>query len=421
MADSVEQFLEQSDGGGVRDSEGAFTVDVARALEKLQAFQLANPGDYLLKVVQAAAALGAPEITFKVGLKAVKASFALNQLEAPVPESIAHSLAGRGEWESEAARHIGIALRAGIGAGFQKSIFRLGPDHFLSLSPGDAHCQGTRQATGEKVDIHFLRGGLLRSLRGLLFSQEHSILYERVRFASFGVKLDGRKVERGWPRTARAQGHWYEYQSLPYYLMEGYYAPGPSLPGFFPPAVDLKEHRSLDRAGHFNTGELTDSGGYYEFKHRWRLTAMPIPTMYRVFDESMGIVARTEYQPECGVIFCQPLKLTGRAELTFLLDGVSSVPVSVDLGCPGLLVVASAVGLNVDLTEFQIVQDEAYRTRVEAIRIAALRFIHDLNCYRRFYGMLHSAIKQNSSHAMSSNPSYSEDVRKGIQQRLPRQ
>ena len=58
MNDNLDNLLEELRSRGVLDSTDAFGVDVIRGESKLGRFQLANPGHYLLKILQAAVVNG---------------------------------------------------------------------------------------------------------------------------------------------------------------------------------------------------------------------------------------------------------------------------------------------------------------------------------------------------------------------------
>lgn len=58
----LEQFLQDELQGGIHDSAGQFTMARQKALEKLGSFQLPRPTAWVLKVVQAAVAIGSPAL-----------------------------------------------------------------------------------------------------------------------------------------------------------------------------------------------------------------------------------------------------------------------------------------------------------------------------------------------------------------------
>ena len=76
-------FLEETTEAGQYDSTGVFTTSVGRGLEMLASYQLAPPSAWILKVVQAAVAWGAQELT--VRQSATRTSFAFAHGVRPFP------------------------------------------------------------------------------------------------------------------------------------------------------------------------------------------------------------------------------------------------------------------------------------------------------------------------------------------------
>lgn len=70
-----ETFLDKIGADGRLESHGDFTLDVARARTKLGQFALPEPGLWVVKLVQAAVAAGAPEIRFTFSRRKVRAEF----------------------------------------------------------------------------------------------------------------------------------------------------------------------------------------------------------------------------------------------------------------------------------------------------------------------------------------------------------
>ncbi|MGE0490505.1 MAG: hypothetical protein AB7S38_14965 [Vulcanimicrobiota bacterium] len=77
MHSQLEHYLRRLEGQGRLESAGQFSLDQKRALEKLASFQLPRPGDWALKLIQAAVAGGAAEaIAVRLGRKQAEFSFA---------------------------------------------------------------------------------------------------------------------------------------------------------------------------------------------------------------------------------------------------------------------------------------------------------------------------------------------------------
>jgi len=65
LSSQLETFLKEQQAEGILDSQGKFTLDRGKALEKLAAFQLPRETSWILKVVQAAVRCGAPGLEIR--------------------------------------------------------------------------------------------------------------------------------------------------------------------------------------------------------------------------------------------------------------------------------------------------------------------------------------------------------------------
>lgn len=368
MAESLEQFLEQS---GTPESEGSFTVDINQALKKLGRFQLARPGEHLLKVVQAANALKFEELNIKLGIRTVYAKLEIPPEVDLSPETIALGLTERAPWSSRAARHLGVALQAALGSqDCNSACWRLG-DGCLSLGGGgQVECRPDTTKARLGV-IVFQRSSLLKGVHAKLFGEQHTVVHRRACFSEVPLRLDSREVLHGWSCPNRRDGDWFDYTTVPYFLMLGLVAPRDHLPGFrFRSAGTAGDYGSVaplrNRAFKMCRNQMWD--GYYELRGATNRNRM----LYRYYN-------RGEYPSGdfrlFGAAFILPLKLSGPAEVRFLLDGVTSRPVAAQWGCPGLQVLVSGEGLAVDLTEFQVVENDLFQQRMEAVRIEASNFM----------------------------------------------
>ncbi len=116
-----DDFVKLQRSAGQLDSEGVFTIDERHALLKLGAFQLPKPATWVLKLVQAAVAAGAPHMRIKQGVAATIFEFE-SQVELDVREMMA-SLTSTQEVLSRPLTHLTLGLRS-VGIG-QKRPFTL--------------------------------------------------------------------------------------------------------------------------------------------------------------------------------------------------------------------------------------------------------------------------------------------------------
>lgn len=363
---SLEDFLERARLAGQTHSAGQFTVDVERALQKLQAYQLPGPGHYLAKLFQAATLWEAQEFKVRIGLTRTVVEFRCNYTDSMNVVRLAEAMTGRGQWVAPAARHLGLAVRGALGASGWVE-WRVGSQS-LQIAPGRVQVHQPAQPATEPVCARFVlgRGGLLA---GLASSEEradeHVVASEMGRYASVAVTLDGRATQRGFIYPPKVGGAWYEGDSVRYHLMEGFLAAHADLPDYHGPAPVLDQFQA-EGGGIHRSREVT-------WEEQAILAGWLTTPLFLYVDPAL------QYGTGYGARFCLPLELSGPARLTLILDGAPARPKQVDLGCPGLRCVASGQGLAVDLSEFQVIEDAAYEARLESIRAAAGQFLRQVN------------------------------------------
>ncbi|MGE0490688.1 MAG: hypothetical protein AB7S38_15895 [Vulcanimicrobiota bacterium] len=364
---SLEGFLEQARLAGQTHSAGQFTVDVERALQKLQAYQLPGPGHYLAKLFQAATLWQARKFEVRIGLLRTVAEFACNYDDSMNVVRLAEAMTGRGHWVAPAARHLGLAVRGALGpSGWVQ--WQVGSQS-LQIGAGRVQVHQPAQPTAEPVCARFVlaRGGLLA---GLASSEEradeHAVASEMGRYASVAVSLDGRSTERGFAYPPKVGAAWYQDDSIRYHLMEGFLAAHAGLPDYHGPAPTLGQFQA-------------EGGGIHRSRQvTWEDQAILVggwltTPLFLYADPAL------QYGTGYGARFCLPLELRGPARLTLMLDGAPARPKQVELGCPGLQCVASGQGLAIDLSEFQVIEDAAYEARLKSIRAAARQFLEQVN------------------------------------------
>jgi len=424
LESSLAKRLQDLESEGTRDSEGAFTVDLATALSKLQRFQLAEPGGYLLGARQVVNALGCESASFKLGLRTTRVDFTLAYTESVSATSLAMALSGRANWASPAARHLGIALRAGLGGGAREVVWTLGTSDRLVLRPGSEAIVNSGPEEGMvRARIEFKRaGGLLQSIRARFSCEDHHSLCERSRFSKARVRLDGRDLEQGPMESPKEDRPWYWGRSEPYYLMKGFLGPATGLPEFHFPDVDLRKTALLGE-GLYRSNEFKDCDDHYRLRGIRFGSKRPEPTLLHYFDENcQGSRVGECFSIGCGAAFDLHLTLSGPSTLTWVIDGVSLEPVPMNLGCPGLRCVASAEGLRVDLTEFSVVDDAVSTARKKAVYQAARKFLGVVRKQRQQYMLLADQQGRQTKYSTGARVSWAMDYvgpfKKGLARRL---
>jgi hypothetical protein len=413
----MDSFLEQqADQGRVHSRNAEFGVDLERSLRKLSEFGFVERHEYLLKVLQAAEALGGRELQCKLGVRENSISFLFQVRDDVSPEEVGETILGRARNPSLAARHLAGAMLSA--RGMESPLVEWSFDQ-SRLRFGDVVETRTQYRLGEEARARFvcrhpakfLRRNLWRLWPGYTSEQHHAI-YERARYYPRPIRLDGREIERGWSRKSFAPGAWFDYMSLPYYLMDGYLVDS-LLPTFPFPNSSTEEYEPIqhtDRLCLFRNSSMKKSEDILTVPAKPDQKFQPVPTLFRVLRGT-----KRNEDVKCSVAIAVPLILKGPARLIFLKDGLTCRAKRVELGCPGMLVVASADGLQTDLTEFSVIENKKYQERVERIRRRVQPLLAVVMNHRDEF----QPLKFESQ--LNFGLGYEDDVRQGIQARLPLQ
>ncbi|MBK8264960.1 MAG: hypothetical protein IPK80_26930 [Nannocystis sp.] len=208
-ADGVVGVVAALRGEGALAAEGGFTIDGAKAREKMQAYQLASPHEYVLLLVRAATLRGAASIDFTIDSDDVRMSFDAH-FSATELEGIDSAIFGDGDDRASRARQalaLGLSAALATGPAFVRiessdgatgARVELRPEA-LGAAPGVITAEpalpaGTRiwvrDRFGVKVLLKFVRqiGGE---------AAEALALRERVRWASAAISLNGARISAG--------------------------------------------------------------------------------------------------------------------------------------------------------------------------------------------------------------------------------
>ena len=198
----LDALLQEQREGGVYLDSASFTLDSLRARQKLAQYQLPEAGLWLVKLVQAAVAAGAPEVRITFGRSQVKVSFAC-QVEAdrllqlvlsgsiPSQRVLWHLVTGirasAGEATSQVAWSVGGQRVVVDSQGFRQTP---DPSGVLLFELVASHPQRTRS----------LSKTLATSVSHLLrqVADEYEAVASRCFVCPIPVFLDGRPLERGY-------------------------------------------------------------------------------------------------------------------------------------------------------------------------------------------------------------------------------
>jgi hypothetical protein len=416
----IDSFLSDERRAGRHESTGQFTLDAARAIARLEGAGLENPTDYLALMLRAASLLGAVGVEVNIGVREVRARWSFPHHPYVSADRLADAL-HRGEGFDEASRLLGLTL---VTAGGREVEWSLGVGHYLRLLQGRLEC-GSASLNGPDMEGTLTvrrTGNLLRQLfQARDRAEEQRVLDTRGRYSHVAITVDRRPIARGWPRSVHPyiRGQWTDYMTVAhYYLMEGYVGPSNRLPAFTFPLQQGEEMATVSQEAHslYRNNRFLLMGDYYEQKPRRSVVAsdqnlLEMDTLFQAF---LGV----EPGQSVGAAFALPMTLSGQSQLILLLDGVATQPKAVDLGLP-MLCVASARGLKTDISSLSVVEDEAYRQRLDALREAATGFITVARSQSSHYLLR----RQDFSLARKlgqrvPEPLYAKEIREGILRRL---
>ncbi len=224
MSGQLDAFLASLDQEGTVESQGTFSIDLARSQELLGSFLFKSPANYLLKLVQSGVAFGAHRIDIQMRKDRIQLSWKLPLSELP-PETFEDILAGvvqtmqapLDKGIKRPVRHLAFGLLASLGlphhqilAGFrsqsggqamvwkqghtQPRPIRLPTDNNLDFGWTEFVFQILRPAAGAlQVVKSWLGAG------PLVTATESQILSYACRFCGIPIHLDGRLLNTASP------------------------------------------------------------------------------------------------------------------------------------------------------------------------------------------------------------------------------
>lgn len=325
----LDDYLSRQQVGQV-ESEGVFTLDPAKAREKLRHFQLPAPDYCLLKFVQAATAWGASIVLVEGTRDSVRFDF-LPDRELPPATRWPTLLDKPLEIEDPAELHLAVGLMAALQRyhHISWSYTLEGERHSVSISPEEMRC-GV-EPTHEFEACLFLKG---RS------PPELELIREHCRHSAVQVSVNGVPT---WQEGPRAK------TSL---LLEAY-LPGHGVAVAGPPSGEVKVSSRAEQVW------IGQEQGV------WPLKRSPRAWLYQSFGNHPKVGPRYL----CGTLV-EVLDWSGydrRCALHLVVDGVTIRPVEVDLPCLAR-VVMNVPQVKQDLSGFQVVKDATFRRVVENLR-----------------------------------------------------
>lgn len=345
----LSSFIEAQRAAGSFESAGSFTLALEKAVEKLSSHSLANPEEYLLKLVQCAVRLRVPEIHVKLLKRSALVFFETAADDRTVSvDLLSQALASPLEESNPARSYLALALCA-VASQEPKELLwgewdDRGEGTVLSLS--ERRPEVFHQAPFPRVEPlapgrRFYLFYTSKPPIGLPLSQmsaEHAILTRRCAFTPMPLILDGRPL-------------------------------GPSLPLQFTVADPLSELTSPYLGALDLVSQEPNSLRWPAVpasKSKWRPANLPaglvelspsLPPVYRLRTPRGFSVPMTD-EAKIHELYGVPIHLYGCSYLHYVKDGVLLAPVRVHDSGGGAFAILDGDQRKTDLTGLQVVLDD---------------------------------------------------------------
>ncbi len=206
---SSEDILALLAAEGEIEATGGFSIDKAKAREKMRQFQLSDPRQYVLMLVQAAVHQGATHIEFQIDADDMEVWFdGEGYSKADLDDLFVSMFGDRGQSNLRSRQELAIALNGALALNprWVKVWSHRGQEAAsLQLRPGPESLDAAKacplrdeRGTTVHVKQRFRPGLALRFVKNLQGTiAEEAILKERVRYAELPIILDGGRISSG--------------------------------------------------------------------------------------------------------------------------------------------------------------------------------------------------------------------------------
>jgi hypothetical protein len=333
---------------------------MSKAREKLSSHQLERPGSYLQKILQGLIGLGPTGIAIRLGRKEILFEVDPSPLDltSKLPPALLNPLQ-----HDARLKDLAVGLNSAFGQGITaiQVVSYQGLDGQL-LEIGDSLAEesfrGVRPVN--RTYIRLTRERPVNLTRWFLgpvnLPAEHHALSQGFVYCPIPVKLDGRSLAN--PTLGSAREEKYTTFGQPNFHLAERFVHDP----------DLEAHDSVgfERPDQRRPCLIVDAG---KKKRPWnagyRRTEHGLKTTAAVFVLSKNRPKATHGKAMLALRY----DLLGEETfIVFVLRGLLTEVVKVDLGCPGVTAVCSAAGLNTDLSLFRLARDDAFEERISWLR-----------------------------------------------------
>ena len=358
----LEHLLEDLRDDGVKDSSGVFTLDAAKAEEKLRDFSLRDPYDYVLKLIQFAIAGKASQVVLQALASGMQLDFDGESVDGSELNGLmGYLLANTERHQYRRWRHLAAGLRAALAvkpryfsyecwngqSGFRRSW--QGEWTHQSFEPTES-CQPYHRFLLKRTLGQTLSQAGSDLLETLLPgadepTPEEAAVGERCRFLPARMEIGGDAL--GDPVFGKLKYPGYDPENDP--------NPGENRP---PPYVSQQGlvEGLVDAQHHLVECCLPAEEG--------RPASLPVPPS----QASLRTGLRPGEEGPCRAWLAVAAHLETPNRVIYVEDGVVLSEEEHQLGCPGMIAVISAESLAKDLTGFQLVKNADYERNLEWLR-----------------------------------------------------
>lgn len=361
MEEHLENWIKQAEASGIVDSEGSFSLDFQRAIERLKSFQLSHPVAWVFKFVQTANSLGVP---LSVVQSKKETELVFEGFPGWPQSEVLHALSALMENKVRPLSHLSVGVRLLMNSNLAFQL-TCSDGKMLVWNGTELEAVDDPRPTGFRIGIpHFeigQRSWLFNLGSAAARKRQFQILQMFQKLCSFSsteVTLDSLEVSGLFrepvfgvqeSRRPLAVSFSEDHDALPRFKLRG-----GEIRGF------SKIHQQLER----------DFEHYISSSHSTNLGLLTT-----VFFQNLG---HRRKNAQLGYVSKKPgMTLhSQRSELVWVLDGV---PVQREAlshgGAVAVLIVVSAEGLATDLTTLALRQTEALaQRRQEAMETTQKRF-----------------------------------------------
>jgi hypothetical protein len=329
---------------GTAESTGTFTLSPERAREKMRSFQMANPGSYVVKIVQAAVMGGASAIKVTATRNTLTLEFESEDPLLNSPEQLTQALLTVHALPESPLRHLAVGLNAATSPSLIELRWET-PQGSVILTESTVKaesCQSERCRFVVKK-----KRGLLQWFRGTVYLDEIHTLTSRCGYGPCRIVLDGLPI---------SQPKWDSFH--------------PSERDDIGLGQGDKPPNLLERTREGQGSLLLSQPSERAYN---TVGGVSQPDVWKGLADTLGLpllLHRTREQriATSGALAIRPV-YEGSGWVGFVKHGVFLESREVgDLGHPGAVVLTCADTLTTDLSEFQLVENEVYREHLQHLR-----------------------------------------------------